>query len=98
MRANQASVSHTCFRFVDSVMHFKPDELNVLLRSIPAKPVGTFPHTCPYGMTTRPMSMCYSLMPADISADACDRSRGGSSLRWWSLAVAGCGRVGSKHL
>ena len=62
----QASVSYNCFRFNDSVMHFKPEvctsapsvptvlsaplhlctlypcglqELNVLLRSIPAKPV-----------------------------------------------------------
>ena len=35
----QVSVSHTCFRFIDSTMHFKPAELNVLLRSIPAKPV-----------------------------------------------------------
>ena len=35
----QAGVSQTCFRFIDSAMHFKPDELNVLLRSIPAKPV-----------------------------------------------------------
>ena len=35
----QASVSYNCFRFIDSVMHFKPEELNVLLRSIPAKPV-----------------------------------------------------------
>ena len=36
--AYQASVSHNCFRFVDSSMHFRPAELNVLLRSIPAPP------------------------------------------------------------
>ena len=35
----QASAAYNCFRFVDSAMHFKPEELNVLLRSIPAKPV-----------------------------------------------------------
>ena len=35
----QASAAYNCFRFVDCAMHFKPEELNVLLRSIPAKPV-----------------------------------------------------------
>ena len=31
-------VSHNSFRFVDCAMHFKPAELNVLLRVIPAPP------------------------------------------------------------
>ena len=35
----QASVSHNCFRFLDSAMHFRPAELNVLLRSLPAQPM-----------------------------------------------------------
>ena len=34
----QRSVAHACFRFVDSAMHFKPADLNVLLRSIHAPP------------------------------------------------------------
>lgn len=34
----QASASYNCFRFVDSVMHFKPEELNVLPRPPPAQP------------------------------------------------------------
>ena len=33
-----AVASHVCFRFVDSVMHFKPHEIAVLLRCIPASP------------------------------------------------------------
>ena len=34
----QQAVSHNCFRFIDSSMHFKPAELNILLRSIPELP------------------------------------------------------------
>ena len=34
----QASVSQHVFRFFDCAMHFRPAELNVLLREIPAKP------------------------------------------------------------
>ena len=35
----QCATSHNNFRFLDSAMHFKPAELNVLLRSIPAPPM-----------------------------------------------------------
>ena len=37
--AYQAHVSHDCFRFIDGNMHFKPAELNVILRSIPELPM-----------------------------------------------------------
>ena len=36
--AYQLAVSHNCFRFIDGAMHFKPAELNILLRSIPEAP------------------------------------------------------------
>ena len=36
--AYQRSVSHNVWRYIDSAMHFRPSELNVLLRSIPAPP------------------------------------------------------------
>lgn len=36
--AYQRSVSHNVWRFIDSAMHFRPAELNALLRSIPAPP------------------------------------------------------------
>ena len=35
----QSSVSYNSFRFLDSAMHFRPSELNVLLRSLPAPPM-----------------------------------------------------------
>jgi len=34
----QKQISHQSFRFLDSSMHFRPSELNVLLRSLPAPP------------------------------------------------------------
>lgn len=37
--AYQGSISHNCFRFIDSVMHYAPSELNVLLRSLPVPPI-----------------------------------------------------------
>ncbi|KOO21591.1 hypothetical protein Ctob_000529 [Chrysochromulina tobinii] len=36
--AYQRAVSHNCFRFLDGTMHFKPAEINILLRSIPELP------------------------------------------------------------
>jgi len=36
--AYQRAVSHNCFRFLDGSMHFKPAEINILLRSIPELP------------------------------------------------------------
>ena len=36
--AYQARVAHQCMRFLDSSMHYKPAELNVLVRSLPAPP------------------------------------------------------------
>ena len=35
----QGAVAHNCFRFIDSVMHYAPSELNVLLRSLPVPPI-----------------------------------------------------------
>ena len=36
--AYMRQVQHTCFRLLDSHMHFAPPEINLLLRSIPAPP------------------------------------------------------------
>ena len=35
----QGAVANNCFRFIDSVMHYAPSELNVLLRSLPVPPI-----------------------------------------------------------
>ena len=52
----QASASYNCFRFVDSVMHFKPEELNVLPPPPPPNPPpASVPCRAWAALTTQPL-------------------------------------------